>query len=270
LDAIGVCKVCGRGTCVECKVAHQGVIHCKACVEAGRFYGGGAPPFAAPATAPAPAPSPPPPPPPRQLKRPEPQGPPSATLFKLGGAGAVSAGALCLLNAAAFPYIRLLPGMPQFALAGLGAALAIVQLLFAMGVHGLHRNWGSPFAGGAAMLLAMFSALFPLLLGVGYAGAGTSPVYAPAVYAAYAIEAAGLAAAGFAIRQAAPYLPDERAALDGGAMLGVGGGLLALFSFFAAGSALCTPPGWVVAAAGFFMARKFFRGAPMPGGEVRM
>lgn len=36
-EAIGTCMTCSRGTCPECKVALQGILYCKSCVESGKY-----------------------------------------------------------------------------------------------------------------------------------------------------------------------------------------------------------------------------------------
>jgi len=190
-------------------------------------------------------------------------------LLRIGDAGSITGGIACHFQLPAFfLWAGMSAGLYRIAAAE-AVMLLVCQLPFAIGLYGLHRNLGSRGALIGATMLVSSSISFVLLILAGI-GSSTGPSGQPLgtqlmITGAYVSAAVGFIVAGIAVRHGSEYLVNDRPALDAGTVLAVGGGMLALFSLFSLGTGLCTPPGWIVAAAGQFMSRKLFQQAPVPG-----
>jgi len=127
-DAVGICKVCGRGVCQKCAVIVAETVHCKTCAETGRI-GGLAYQISM-----------------QPIAVPKPSGAPSRTPFIMGGVGAILTGVGAILSTSGG-----LGGLFFFGgYLGTGGALGIaanvllaVGLIIAgLGYNGIRTNYG--------------------------------------------------------------------------------------------------------------------------------
>lgn len=175
-DAIGVCMACGRGVCASCQVPYRGVLHCPACLQAGRLAPG--PGAGVPRRA---------------------RGRPSRTLLLAGMVGSV----VLFVGAVSTLALRALfmgatfaggaverpdsPLAPFFAGTSVAAAslLGLGVLLLSVGLVGLYWNYGQATAPATAAMVLSASALYlprlPPLSPIG--GPGAFPLLVPALAA---------------------------------------------------------------------------------------
>lgn len=127
VDAVAVCKSCGRGVCQECAVILEGDAYCKTCVEAGKI--------------PVPTAT-------RGILAPK--GIPSRAFFVIGGIGSIinaSAAILIFISAlgtlfSGWYYGEALSGWFILGIIG-GILLAIGLVLSTIGYLGIQRNYAS-------------------------------------------------------------------------------------------------------------------------------
>jgi hypothetical protein len=283
--------------CTVCKVVFNGIIHCKACVEAGRISGAstGAPspaPAAPPATVPAGYSYPyaypgyaysysvPYQAPPHVPETPRPTGTPTRSLYLSGAAGSVIGGIMLLVAGAAMIWGLLMgatnPSDLWIAIAVM-VVLAATQFLSAAGLFGFYRNLGVPLGWISAAVLAAGAVAFPLILAfaipepvIPYPPGPWNP-YQPPVYRFDGLKTylgaivlgSGIILEGAAFLGARRYLKDPRGAGTVGGLMIVGGALFAAYLGLLA-------IGWLLVAIARFIATPVFLAAPVPekGPEV--
>jgi hypothetical protein len=187
--------------------------------------------------------------------------------------GAIGGGITMMLSApfGGLGFSGVLYGSPYGStLYALPVVLAIVtatfQTMFAIGLCGLWKNYGSglSLAGGIAVIAgawvsaSIFAALSLAWRCEGYCpGVVPSPYYSGGLSALYSIPIGiGLIIGGIGFHSAAPYHADPRAVKSVGILLATGGLILAV--------ACLAFAGWVTAGVAELVALMIFRTAPVP------
>lgn len=154
VDAVAVCKSCGKGVCQECAVIVTGDSYCKTCVETGRAI---APTVQVPTQ-------------PVVVARPS--GIPSRTPFIVGSVGAIISGVAALLWLfGGFGNIFVLTGYFGFgsiwAIVG-GIILGVGLILAGIGYKGIKKNYGTGTgtAGFAFSIVACVFVFVNVALGI--------------------------------------------------------------------------------------------------------
>ncbi|HLF07279.1 MAG TPA: hypothetical protein VI893_08930 [Thermoplasmata archaeon] len=287
-EAVGTCKSCGRGVCTVCKVVFNGIIHCKACVEAGRISGGGTA-FAPAPAAPAPAPtaysypyaypgySYPyssygyPPAVTHVPETPKPTGTPSRSFYLAGAAGGIIGGIMMLLAGGAMVWGLVIGAnypTDLWIAISVVVVLAATQMLSSVGLFGLYRNLGVQMGWISAGVLAAGAVIFPLMLMFAIPDYYQNPGYPYPYYTQYRFNyletylgaialGTGIIVEGSAFLAARRFMRDPRPTGSIGTLLIVGGGLFAAFvGLFAIG--------WLLVAIARFISTPIYLGAPVP------
>jgi hypothetical protein len=132
LEAVGICVACGKALCVDCAISFDEIIHCKRCLEAGRFSEETRWQAKLMAT------------------EASPRGTPKDVFFKLGAAG--SALGIIVPIFSIFSYTSMMLTAVVFALMG------VVLAIQGIGYLGFYRNYGK-LIGLVAYVMMLVAAL---------------------------------------------------------------------------------------------------------------
>jgi len=285
-DAIGQCSRCSRALCPECAVRHMSALHCKSCLSLATEQPA-APAAAASQIAPPPATAPVAgasyyqPPAPSAPATPQPRGRPATWPFAVGSVGALGGGISFMLSApfGGFGFFgSIYGGYSSYVGYGyyvlpviLAVVMASLQTMYAIGLYGFYRNYGSPtsLAGAIALVAgAWISAAVFVIIGLSPTCIDECIGPAPPSYYSYAFLSAaysvpigiGVIIAGLGVHNAARFHPDIKAMRNVGVFLTTGGLILAV---------VCLAfVGWAMAGVAEIVSLMLFRTALVPSGST--